>query len=871
MRRVTVEGNVSVQLHDGWQAAATSAGADADPTRLDGLQWQPARVPGTAAGSMRDAGLWCPGQYADLDSQDWWFRTRFRTEPIADGEEVVLRLGGIATIADVFLGGKCVLHSDSMFATHTVDVGGWIQAENELTICCRALGPRLQVRRHPRARWRTRLVKDGHIRFFRTMLIGHLVGVAPVPPVVGPWRSVVLERRRVLVVEELKLSARVKSGNGVIAIGARLRGARGGAPPDRIVAEVRGCNGTHHAELTLTPTTDGVAAEGELIVPDAELWWPHTHGRPTLHEVRLRVAVGGEEIAVDAGGVGFRTLEPAGELERDGVQLCINGIRVFARGAVWTPLHGAVAPPSGAELRRVLESVAAAGMNMLRVPGTGAYESELFYDLCDELGILVWQDFMFANLDYPESDSSFMESVEREVQDVLGSFGGRPSLAVLCGSSEVAQQVAMLGLDPALANGPLFGELLPSLVSDAGLDAVYVPSAPWGGELPFRSDRGVANYYGVGGYRRGLEDVRRSEVRFAAECLAFSNVPDEEAIDRLEQMVVGGLGVHHPRWKAGVPRDPGAGWDFEDVRDHYLAELFVLDPGELRRTDHERYLELSRAVTGEIMAEVFGEWRREASPCGGGLVLWLSDLVPGAGWGLLDDRGRPKVAYHHVRRALAPIAVWNTDEGLGGIDAHVANDTPRPLRARLRVAMYRDFELPVGHGVMDLELAPHCACTRNVETVLGRFVDAAWAYRFGPPAQNLIVLSLERDTGDGVELLSQSFRLPAGRPLTRESPPRLGLTASASALDDGALRLDVRSHCFAYGVRVHLPGFALDDDAFSVEPGGERVLQARRIAAEAMNAVGVTAPAVASVTALTGASVTALNLAGRIPINRKDA
>src|SRR6202035_3043975 len=109
--------------------------------------------------------------------------------------------------------------------------------------------------------------------------------------------------------------------------------------------------------------------------------------------------------------------------------------------------------------------------------------------------------------------------------------------------------------------------------------------------------------------------ARRSEVRFAAECLAFSNVPDEAAVEAVMAGAPGALAVHHPRWKAGVPRDVGTGWDFGDVRDHYLALLFGVDPSELRRVDHERYLELSRAVTGEAMSEVFGEWRRDASPC----------------------------------------------------------------------------------------------------------------------------------------------------------------------------------------------------------------------------------------------------------------
>src|SRR5581483_7606287 len=99
---------------------------------------------------------------------------------------------------------------------------------------------------------------------------------------------------------------------------------------------------------------------------------------------------------------------------------------------------------------------------------------------------------------------------------------------VVCGNSEVEQQVAMLGLDPALGRGELFGELLPALVRESGTDAAYVPSSPSGGDLPFRTDAGVANYYGVGGYRRGLDDARRAAVGFAAECLAFANMPDHD-------------------------------------------------------------------------------------------------------------------------------------------------------------------------------------------------------------------------------------------------------------------------------------------------------------------------------------------------------
>ncbi len=486
-------------------------------------------------------------------------------------------------------------------------------------------------------------------------------------------------------------------------------------------------------------------------------------------------------------------------------------------------------------------------MNMLRVPGIGAYESPDFHDLCDELGLLLWQDFMFANMDYPIADDAFHATVEAEADEVLRRLAPRPSLAVLCGGSEVEQQAAMLGLEPEIARGELFGELLPGAVAHAGCDAVYVPSAPSGGDLPFRPGKGIANYYGVGAYLRPLDDARLADVRFAAECLAFANVPDEQTV----AAVIGtapAAAIHHPRWKAGVPRDAGAGWDFEDVRDHYLKLLYGVDPVELRSVDTERYLDLSRAVTGEVMAAVFGEWRRAASTSGGGMVLWLRDLVAGAGWGVIDSLGIPKVAYHHLRRALRPVAVWTTDEGLAGMSVHVANDGPEPLVASLGVALYRDGEQKIDEVSEPVDLAPHETIERNVESILGRFADVTWAYRFGPPAQDVVVVTLQSDA-QSPAVLSQAVAFPAGRPLDRESAAQLGLEAELA--DGEQPTLSVRVNRLAYGVRADVPGFDPSDDAFCVAPGESRevTLHARTPGAT-----------------LGGGTVTALNLAGQVRV-----
>jgi beta-mannosidase len=191
-----------------------------------------------------------------------------------------------------------------------------------------------------------------------------------------------------------------------------------------------------------------------------------------------------------------------------------------------------------------------------------------------------------------------------------------------------------------------------------------------------------------------------------------------------------------------------------------------------------------------------------------------------------------------------------TDQGVNGVAIHTANDRPEPLRAVLRVALYRDRETSVAEAHDELEIEPHGAVERTVEGLVGRFVDAAWAYRFGPPAQDLIVASLESENERA--LLSQSFFFPAERPTTRQAAERLDLTAAAHRSADGTVELIVRSRTLAFGVRIHAPGFTPADDAFSIEPGGQRMIA---LYPEA------------SGSDFRGGTVTALNLEGPVRIS----
>jgi len=808
-----------IPLASGWEAAA-GTGQDAP------AEFLPATVPGTIASVLRQQKAWRHGDGRRFDESPHWFRCRFEAEPAARGEEVVLRFGGLATLAEVRLNGEPILESASMFASHEVDVSGLLRERNELLIEFAPLSSALRERRgrRPAARWRTRVVAEQQLRWFRTTLLGRAPGFSPEPETVGPWRPVALLRRRRIVLEKSSRRIELDGSRGIITADLKFRTL------DPLLRISSGMLVAGDASAPFELNASGDRAHAVVRIADVARWWPHTHGEPALYPVHSEFRLSDGTVArFEDAPAGFRAIENEAQDLDAGLALKINGASVFCRGVVWIPVDAVSLAASDDVLEQRLRLVRDGGFNMIRLAGTGTYESEAFHRLCDRFGLLVWQDMMFANMDYPFADPDFHALVSAEMETELARLSRHPSTVVICGNSEVEQQAALLGLDPSVGRGHFFGEELPGLVSALCSGVPYVPSAPSGGDMPFRTGRGVANYFGVGAYLRPLEDARRAEVKFASECLAFANVPEPEMMDRIAPAV----------WKRGIPRDSGTGWDFEDVRDHYLKLLYGIDPMTLRYTDPAHYWELSRLVSGEVMAEVFGEWRRPASPCAGGIVLWAADLEPGAGWGILDSDGAPKAAYWFLKRALAPHCVWMTDEGLNGIDVHVANDAPAALEAILRVALYRRGEQKAAEADREVVIPAHQTRTFGAEAILGRFIDASYAYRFGPAGHDLIVSSLHARRGDLP--MAQSFRFPAGRPVDRVPIADLGIEVESRCVGPST-EFVLRARRLAWGVRVSARDFHAGDACFGLEPGiGRRVLLTHVRGEEASPQAAITA------------------------------
>ncbi|CAO3363226.1 glycoside hydrolase family 2 protein [Azospirillum palustre] len=785
-----VTGQRRTLLDRGWTLTVSAPGGP------DGGEGIPAPVPGTAAQTLQAAGLWSAEDPAPLHDRDFVYRTR-----LTGHGPHTLRFHGLATIAEVWLDGERILTSDSMYLAHEVPVT--LNGEAELSIRFHALHPVLAAKKG-RARWRPKLAEPAGLRFVRTTLLGHMPGWCPPIHAVGPFRPVELvEDTGPCRVVAADLRTAYDGRDGHLSLRLTVEGA---APGTNGSVEVAG-----RAAPLVFDGVDGFTAD--LTLPGVEPWWPHTHGEPVLHGVAARIG----SAEVDLGRVGFRSLAVDRGADGTGFALLVNGERVFCRGGCWVPvdLVGLSSDRAvyEAELRRLRE----AGANMVRVGGTMLYEGDAFFELCDELGLLVWQDAMFANFDYP-TDAAFLNNVRAEIAQLLDRTQTSPSLAVLCGGSEMEQQAAMLGLPRASWTQAALTAVIAEETTARRPDLIQVPNSPSGGPLPFIANAGVTHYYGVGAYMKPLEDARRAGVRFASECLAFANLPEDDPL--------GVPALHHPRWKQRVPRDPGASWDFEDVREHYLETLYAVDPRRLRYEDPDRYRRLSRAVTGEVMQAVFDEWRCAGSSCAGGLVWQWRDPWPGAGWGVVAADGTPKPAWYALKRAFRPLRVILTDEGVNGLAVHLVNDTARPVEALLRLTAWRDGSVPVLKAERPVTIPARGAVALAAAEMSDRFFDTTYAYRFGPISHDVVTAQLllaER----GAEPIDESHYFPKGRALPRAD---LGLTAvverqGSSGGDEWALRLATGR--FACSVHVEDERFQADDGWFHLAPGVERVVRLR--------------------------------------------
>lgn len=792
-----------VLAHVVWECSALPVNAVGNPAELEdltargGVTWMPASVPGTAADALVRAGAPIEAVASrNFDGEDWWFRTGF-TEALELGS-YILRLEGLATIAEVWADDELVSTSASMFERREVDLKTPPRA---LCVCFRALEP-LLVSRRPRPRWKTPRVPNLGLRWFRTSLTGRLRGGVDTPAIIGPWKPITLHKRRAVELESIVLNSEMDADVGVVRVEGVLRSIDGA--PEGCVLDV---GETRVSAATVAVGDGGHRFKAEVRIAGVARWWPNGYGAQRCYQVRLVCSAAEAEMVLFERTIGFRTVRQASA--EDGFRLVVNDVDVFCRGAVIADVSISDPAQGGGEMRSHLSRLAGSGVTMVRIPGETVWPSEAFYDLCDELGLLVWQDCMLSSFD-PPADDGFVRVFCDEVESNLLRAQAHPSVAVISGGSEIEQSATYAGLGRDQRHVEMLHRDVAKIVAKVLPGVVFVANSPIGGALNTHPRSGVAHYFGVGAYRRELTDFRMSDVRFAAECLAFAAVPERQSLRKEFGIVVPALECDD--WMLGVPRDVGADWDFEQVRDHYVELLFRVGAASLRRDDPDRYLELGRATVAHLVTSAFSEWRRPASRCAGALVYTSRDSMRGPGFGLVDAIGEPKSGLYALAATCGSIAVLATDEGLSGVDLHFLNDAGEHVCGRARVRVFDIDGRLVEEADRDVAVEPHSGVTISCDDLLGGFRDLTWAYRFGRRLYDTLLVDWTANDGT---LLGQCTFLLNGQARSREE---LGMQALVECSVDGTMNVTVTTQRLAQWVSIDVPGYRPSLSWFHLAP-----------------------------------------------------
>ena len=439
----------------------------------------------------------------------------------------------------------------------------------------------------------------------------------------------------------------------------------------------------------------------KLTVPAPRLWWPAGMGAQSLYTVRARLsAVGGRQTDELSTRVGLRTIELRRQPDAAGKSFTfvVNGVPVFARGANWVPADSFPARVTRERYRRLLESARDANMNMLRVWGGGYYEADDFYELCDELGLLVWQDFMFACSMYP-GDEKFLAGVRAEATDNVRRLRNHPSVALWCGNNEVETAWHHWGWKRNLPAKlwddymKLFHGVLPGVVAELDPSRAYWPSSP-SSNLEEDSDSqrtGDVHYWEVWHASKPFGEYEKQRPRFMSE-YGFQSFPSAETVDAYT--VPADRDIQSPVMLAHQKHPRGN----QLIREYMLREY--PEP-----KDFESFLYASQVLQAEGI-RVGAEHLRRIMPHNMGSLYWqLDDCWPVASWSSVDYFGRWKALQFYARRFYSPLLVSPHAED-GRVDIHVVSDRAEPTPARLVVSLLDFGGRVLTSEEKDLTVAP---------------------------------------------------------------------------------------------------------------------------------------------------------------------
>jgi beta-mannosidase len=738
--------------------SVAEADRDLDPATFlaSSPTWYPAVVPGGVHESLLAAGV-IDDPYVDtneasvrwMEERDWWYRASFANVTVETGERLRLVFHGLDTVVTIWLNGELLGHHENQFRPAEFDVTGLLGAENEILLrftpplAGRSIPPSVLAMNRALATLympegageaaEAAGSAEGGMPFeiesgplSATLSLATTLRKAtfswgwdfgPRVASIGVWRPVELVRETPativghhVAVSRLRAASTASFASADVVLTVQTREAVPGLVARVALTAPSGRRVVHEFPF------DGDTARARVVVHDPELWWTHDLGAPNLYDVRVETVRAGSVLTALDDRVGLRTIRLDRQRDPEGGRLfrfVLNDVPVFSRGAAWVPASMLVGSVTDEKYRDLLTLARDGNMNTIRIWGGGVYENDAFYEITDELGILVWQDFMFACTDYPSLDEDLQREVELEAAYQVRRLRNRASLGLWCGNNEV-QMIhggVFQSLEPGDWGWDFFNRILPEAVDAEDGFTPYWPGSPFG-EDP---DDG---FMAANGFRDG--DRHAWEVWHGMSMTSTPEQFDSVGRSRLYRRYADDTGKFISEF--GIHASPELGTLKRWVNDDDLAvhsEAFDAHNKDNPKDKHDPILEI---VTGlpETLDEYaqftmvsqaeglkFGieHYRRRQPHCSGTLIWQLNDAWPGFSWSVIDYDLVPKAGYYFASRAFAPVLA-SFRETAAGVELWVSNSTAESVHTTATISRVGFDGRRRSSETIDVDLAP---------------------------------------------------------------------------------------------------------------------------------------------------------------------
>ncbi len=799
-------------IHSAWEFAFAANGAINTPQDCASLTFRPATVPGTNLTDLQAAGLVEPDtsatyedSFAPFKTMDFVYRTVFEGGAAAGKRHVRLVCEGLDTVCEIYLNGERVGYAENAHTGYEFDVAGKVKAsENLLLLIFRSPVVEAEARQKRFGiKFPTHL--GSNFMFIRKPAYSFFWDWGPELPVSGIYRPIYLKAfdRAEIADFHARYTIAGRDVAGTVAVTAP-----GG---DGATAAVRIAGREFSAPVA------GGRASVPFTVKDARLWYPNGEGEPFLYDMAIAL-VDGDTLDAREHRIGFRTIAVVRDERKDGrgkrFLFRVNGKEIFIRGYNWIPLDNSLPRGYGRLYRGNLDLARAGNANMLRIWGGGYYEVDEFYRLCDERGILVWQDGAFACALYPDTDPAFMALVKEELIYNIRRLRNHTSLALWCGENENHWGYEDWWHGPHhyehFYGSAIYDELFPTLVKELDPDRLYWNGSPYSEEPGVKANdmtHGDTHFWDLHSFCGDFWHYTQTAPSFVSET-GIQSLPDLRTA-----LTIGG------------PEDRHIQSLVFDTRNHFenpaKNDRLLKFTGALFRvsTDFHQAVVLSNLAHAEYMKYALEHWRSQAYDCAGVLIWQIDDCWPAISWAVVDYNLQPKACWYYMKRAFAPDLV-------GYVQDYAIDYSPEANSwGHLFVASERDGDKTGTVELRVLRITGEVLETRHFPVLLkgrgaaslGRVQLADYrARRFDCLAE----FTLRWDDGSTVRNVytfsrPKHMRLPA---------PKVTLAQA------GPDALKVKADIFAKGVYLFHPDLKVvfDDNYFDLLPGEERLVRASK-------------------------------------------